>query len=129
MFHPYNSFPNYKKKTRLLVKAVISTCMALELLLVQLAIANPALHEWMHGESQCSHESAPATSCDDSASNEDELGHVCAVTILADVLTATTIFSVTASVETIDFIEYKQAQIMPRISTRSNPARGPPIQA
>ena len=129
MFHPYNSFPNYKKKTRLLVKAVISTYVAFELLLVQLAIANPAFHEWMHGQSQCAHDSAPATSCDDSASNEDELGHVCAVTILADGLTSTTSFSVTASVETIDFIEHKQAQIMLRISTRSNPARGPPIQA
>lgn len=124
-----SSFFRLKRKTRSLVKTSVSVCVAFELLLIQLAIANPALHEWMHGKNQCASESASTSDCSDSTESEDGLGHVCAVTILADGLTSTTSLSVGATVEVIDSIEHKQVQSMPRILFRSNPARGPPIQA
>lgn len=113
----------------MLVRTSVSVCVALELLLVQLAIANPGLHEWMHGKNQCASESASASDCSNSTESEDGLGHVCAVTILADGLTSTTSLRVVAAIEVIDSIEHKQVQSRSRISLRSNPARGPPIQA
>ncbi|MBH55244.1 MAG: hypothetical protein CMI18_12995 [Opitutaceae bacterium] len=52
----------------------IATILTIELLLAQLAIASPQLHDWLHGESVCSHHEESEAS--------EEKDHVCFIQLL-----------------------------------------------
>ena len=53
-----------------------------ELFLAQLAIANPHLHQWMHGAEGCPHHAEHHS--DDSKDNKPAENHTCTIALVAD---------------------------------------------
>ncbi|MDG2170517.1 MAG: hypothetical protein P8L44_21620 [Opitutales bacterium] len=60
----------------------IASLLVVELLLAQLAIASPQLHEWMHGVDNCHHQTEHSSeSSNESQTTED---HVCTIALVAE---------------------------------------------
>lgn len=70
---------------------MIASLLVIELLLAQLAIASPQLHDWMHGVDDCHHQ-AEHSSEDNSESQERE-DHVCTIGLLSEGLLQETVTS------------------------------------
>jgi hypothetical protein len=56
--------------------------LTVELFLAQLAIASPQLHNWMHGETVCSHHESTNANSDDSSDCKDGEDHICSIHLL-----------------------------------------------
>ena len=60
----------------------VTMLLLIELLLAQLAIASPQLHDWMHGADDChQHEEHSSESSNDSQTSED---HICTISLISE---------------------------------------------
>ena len=78
-----NSFQQFK--TRLSVAfpgKAIASLLVIELLLAQLAIASPQLHDWMHGVDDCHHQAE--RSPEGNSESQEQGDHVCMIGLLSD---------------------------------------------
>lgn len=60
----------------------VALLLVIELLLAQLAIASPQLHDWLHGVDTCSHQAEHSSeNTGDSPAADD---HVCTITLISE---------------------------------------------
>ena len=60
----------------------IASLLVIELLLAQLAIASPQLHNWMHGVNDCHHQAEQSP--EGNPESQEQGDHVCTIGLLSD---------------------------------------------
>jgi len=116
-----------KRNKNNFLKPGIVAILILELLLAQFAIANPQVHDWMHGESGCVHHHDTEKQSEDSPDSQANDNHVCFVHFIEEGISSESSSEPLAVASNVGALGIKVVLFADEAAISRHLARGPPL--